>query len=212
MKNAVSEEFQLYGTGFTKATFAIDNPTPTHKDFNNFGLTFLIAWDVSGDGEELIGGSHVVTDPVFGKAVVIKDSKGGVVIIGDYRVIVHANLAVLKGHRMIVSAYCSQGVVDCCRRKKEKTKNDQLNKGKDKEDNDEVQEEDVKREKRNIVEAYREVTSEDIGKWSVKKCKLQCKAWNLQSMRGSSKELKNKLRRKLRDWGEKQEEVPKSVN
>ena len=85
MKNAVSDEFQLYGTGFTKVTFAIDNPTPTHKDFNNFGLTFLIAWDVSGEGEELIGGSHVVTDPVFGKAVVIKDSKGGVVIIGDYR-------------------------------------------------------------------------------------------------------------------------------
>ena len=101
---------------------------------------------------------------------------------------------------MIVSAYCSQGVVDCCKRKKEKTKNDELNKGKDKEDDDEVQEEDVKREKRNIVEAYHEVTSEDIGKWSVKKCKLQCKEWNLQSMRGSSKELKNKLRRKLRDW------------
>ena len=105
---------------------------------------------------------------------------------------------------MIVSAYCSQGVVDCCKRKKDKDK--------DNENDDEVQEEDKKREKRkrNIGEAYREVTSKDIGKWKKPKCRLQCKEWNLRSCEGTVSELKAKLRASLRKWQE--ENVPKSVN
>ncbi|GMH58481.1 hypothetical protein TrRE_jg5591 [Triparma retinervis] len=85
MMNAVPQCYRLGDTGFTKSTFAIDNPTPTHKDWNNFGLTFLVAYDVSGEGKEVRGGCHVISNPDFGKAVVIKDCRGGVVIIGDYR-------------------------------------------------------------------------------------------------------------------------------
>ena len=99
---------------------------------------------------------------------------------------------------MIVSAYCSQGVVDCCQRNKDKVK----------EDDDEVQEEDKKRKKLNIVEAYDEVTNEDIGNWKKPKCKLQCKAWGLRSAEGTVKELKKKLRVSRK----RQENVPKSVN
>jgi hypothetical protein len=109
---------------------------------------------------------------------------------------------VLKGHRMIVSAYCSQGVVDCCKRKKDK----------DNENDNEVQEEDKKRKKRNIGEAYREVTREDIGKWKKPKCRLQCKEWNLRSCGGTVSELQAKLRESLRKWQKKQENVRKSVN
>ena len=79
----------------------------------NFGLTFLIAFDVNGN---LVpgSGSHVLCSADGGVAVQVSDSVDGVVFVGDYRRVLHSNRAVTTsdGERLIVTAYCSQTLVD----------------------------------------------------------------------------------------------------
>eukprot|EP00965_Chrysotila_dentata_P041899 1390166-Pleurochrysis_carterae.AAC.4 len=64
----VRAEHSLKGTGFTKATIALNNPTPVHNDHGNIGQTFLMCHDVSAGKESLSGGAHVLVDAEFAKA------------------------------------------------------------------------------------------------------------------------------------------------
>ena len=78
-----------------------------HFDDNNFGLTFLIAFDVSGLRPG--SGSHILCDSEFNVAVQVRDAAGGVVTRGDYRRVLHSNRAVeAGGERLTLTAYCSQ--------------------------------------------------------------------------------------------------------
>eukprot|EP00965_Chrysotila_dentata_P171617 5663489-Pleurochrysis_carterae.AAC.1 len=57
----VPASYRLEGTGFTKVTVALNNPSPVHTDYANLGQTFLISFDVSAAdscGVGVSGGSH----------------------------------------------------------------------------------------------------------------------------------------------------------
>ena len=117
MLDAVPPRYCLAGTGFTKVTLALNNPTPLHYDDNNFGVTFLEAFDVNGDLASGRG-THVLVDRDFGAAVQVRDrALTGVVTLGDYRRVLHANRAVGEGEgeRFIMTAYCSMTLVDLVR-------------------------------------------------------------------------------------------------
>ena len=89
----------------------LNNPTPLHFDDNNFGCTVL--WSVELDEEgSLVGGSHVICGMDGLECVVVRDSPAGVVYVGDYRRVLHANAATRGGRRLIVTAYCSESLVD----------------------------------------------------------------------------------------------------
>ena len=109
MLKAVPEEYRLEGTGFTKVTAALNNPCPLHFDHQNFGVTFLVCIDLDGG---LQGGSHVITSLDYSSAVVVSTSSEGVWILGDYRRVLHANAATRAGRRFVLTAYCSQALVD----------------------------------------------------------------------------------------------------
>ena len=81
---------------------------------NNHGLTFLACWDVGDDASPLEGGSHCILDLDWRHAVVIKDSGPGVTLVGDYRRVLHSNLATRArcGRRLIVTAYTAQSLVN----------------------------------------------------------------------------------------------------
>ena len=87
--------------------------TPLHFDDNNFGLTFLISFDLN-DNLEPGSGSHVLCSTDGAVAMQVHDSAHGVVCLGDYRRVLHSNRAVTTsgGERLIVTAYCSQTLVD----------------------------------------------------------------------------------------------------
>ena len=104
MLDAVPPTYRLEGTGFTKVTIAINNPTPLHFDDNNEGLTFLFSIDVDGG---LVGGSHIICGLDDEAAVLVHDSPVGVITIGDYRRVLHSNFATRCGRRFILTAYCS---------------------------------------------------------------------------------------------------------
>ena len=88
--------------------------TPLHFDDNNFGLTFLIAFDLRRSSPLKPGsGSHVLCSSDYTVGVQVRDSAGGVVTLGDYRRALHANRAVEEGsERLIVTAYCSRTLVE----------------------------------------------------------------------------------------------------
>ena len=109
MLAATPEAYRLEGTGFTKVTLAINNPTPLHFDDNNFGITILVCVDLDGD---LDGGSHLICDFNFEAAVLVHTDSVGIWLVGDYRRILHANAATKKGRRFIFTAYCSKSLVD----------------------------------------------------------------------------------------------------
>ena len=46
MEDKVPRKYWLSRTPFTKVTVAINNPTTVHFDDNNYGLTFLISFEV----------------------------------------------------------------------------------------------------------------------------------------------------------------------
>jgi hypothetical protein len=108
MLAAVPERYRLNGTAFTKVTLAINNPTPLHFDNKNFGVTFLICFDLDGG---LVGGSHLICGMDLEAAVVVQDHGSGVVIVGDYRRVLHTNEATRAGRRFIMTAYCSASLV-----------------------------------------------------------------------------------------------------
>ena len=87
-----------------------------HAYDNNFGVTFLMAFDLN-DNLEVGSGSHVLVDGEFGAAVQVRDLATGVVTLGDYRRVLHANRAVEggEGERFIMTAYCSRTLVDLVR-------------------------------------------------------------------------------------------------
>lgn len=108
----VPVQYRLCGTAFTKVTVAVNNPTPLHVDYNNVGITALICFDVSdGSTGSLVGGSHVIIDTDFRHAIIIKDTRAGVMILGDYKRILHGNFATQHGRRFIVSAYTSRSLL-----------------------------------------------------------------------------------------------------
>ena len=84
MLERVPVEYRLAGTAFTKVTLALNNPTPVHRDDNNFGLTFLICFELDEAGS-LVGGSHVIYSEGYERAVLVSDCPEGVVLLGDYR-------------------------------------------------------------------------------------------------------------------------------
>mmetsp|Transcript_3291 Transcript_3291/g.9370 ORF Transcript_3291/g.9370 Transcript_3291/m.9370 type:complete len:216 (+) Transcript_3291:183-830(+) len=97
-----------------KVTVAINNPTPLHFDDNNACLTMLAAFDVSrpDDKAPLEGGEHVIFNLSLDDAIIVKQEGKGVLILGDYRRVLHANLAVHSGRRFIITAYTPQRVLD----------------------------------------------------------------------------------------------------
>eukprot|EP00965_Chrysotila_dentata_P115990 3834072-Pleurochrysis_carterae.AAC.1 len=99
-------DYRLLGTGFTKVTVALNNPTPVHTDGGNFGVTALVSFDMSGEGLKLRGGSHAFFGPGMAKAFVVQDQAEGVVCVGHYSRIRHCNMATICGRRFIVAAYC----------------------------------------------------------------------------------------------------------
>lgn len=103
---AVAPRYRLEGTGFTKVTVSLNNPTPVHTDYGNIGLTFLMAHDVSdADEPPLQGGSHIMLDPDMRAVIVVEDHADGVFLIGDYANVLHANLASTSGRRFVVTCY-----------------------------------------------------------------------------------------------------------
>eukprot|EP00965_Chrysotila_dentata_P178466 5894103-Pleurochrysis_carterae.AAC.1 len=61
MLAASHRKTRLAGTGFTKVTAALNNPTPLHVDEHTIGVTVLAAFDVSSVGKvSLAGASHIV--------------------------------------------------------------------------------------------------------------------------------------------------------
>ena len=113
MLAALPRRYRLEGTGFSKCTVALNNPTPLHYDDQNFGLTFLIAFDVGASPLAPGSGSHVLCGMDMQVAVQVRDRATGVVTLGDYRRVLHANRAVHgNGERLIVTAYCSQALVN----------------------------------------------------------------------------------------------------
>ena len=96
-----------------KVTVALDNPTPLHFDDLNFGLTALTTWTLNGARKGLSGGSHVMVDQEFEKALIVLDSeKDSLTILGDYRRILHCNAASTEGaRRLIMTSYCSHAIV-----------------------------------------------------------------------------------------------------
>ena len=112
MIDQVPVQYRLCGTAFTKVTVALNNPTPLHVDYNNVGVTALMCFDVSdGSVDELMGGSHVIIGANFKQAIIIKDTRAGTMILGDYKRILHGNLATQQGRRFIVTAYTSRSLV-----------------------------------------------------------------------------------------------------
>eukprot|EP00965_Chrysotila_dentata_P180978 5973886-Pleurochrysis_carterae.AAC.1 len=103
--NRIHKRHRLAGTGFTKITIALNNPTPIHTDHENIGLIALLYFDVSLEGEELIGGSHTINSPALSQAVVVRDSKDDTFLCGSYQSTLHGNLASLSGRRFNISAY-----------------------------------------------------------------------------------------------------------
>ena len=100
--------FGLEGTGFTKITLAINNPTNVHCD-PNWGITALLVVPVPG--ETLVWGSHVLFSDDLSSAVVVRDTPLGLLILGDYSRSLHANMMVVRGARFIVNMYCSSELV-----------------------------------------------------------------------------------------------------
>ena len=78
---------------------------------DNFGLTFLMCFELDEAGS-LTGGSHAIFSLDYGQAVVVRDCGDGVVLLGDYRRVLHANAATQSGRRLIVTAYCGRSIVD----------------------------------------------------------------------------------------------------
>eukprot|EP00965_Chrysotila_dentata_P177302 5855369-Pleurochrysis_carterae.AAC.2 len=93
----VPSKYTLDGTGFTKVTVALNIPTPVYNDYGNIGQTFLMCHDVSGGGEKLSGGAHVLLDAQLATAYVLQDRPEGVFVIGPYNSVMHCNLATLAG-------------------------------------------------------------------------------------------------------------------
>lgn len=94
-----------------QVTVALNNPTPVHFDDNNFGLTFLICFELDESGS-LGGGSHTIYALDQSRCLIVRDCAEGVVLLGDYRRVLHANAATSKGRRLIVTAYCAKPIVD----------------------------------------------------------------------------------------------------
>ena len=71
----------------------------------------MICFDLNDDGS-LTGGSHTIFSLDYGRAIVVQDCGEGVVLLGDYRRVLHANSATRAGRRLIVTAYVGQSLVD----------------------------------------------------------------------------------------------------
>ena len=71
----------------------------------------MICFELDDDGS-LKGGSHTIFSQDYSCAVVVRDCGEGVVLLGDYRRVLHANSATRSGHRLIVTAYVGQSLVD----------------------------------------------------------------------------------------------------
>jgi hypothetical protein len=111
MRRRVPQEYWLAGTPFTKITVAINNATPVHYDQKNFGLTFLACFDLD-EQNRVVGGSHCLFCLDNKRAIVVTDTKDGVYMVGDYRRVLHSNLASRSGRRLIVTCYTSKTLVD----------------------------------------------------------------------------------------------------
>eukprot|EP00965_Chrysotila_dentata_P248248 6208233-Pleurochrysis_carterae.AAC.4 len=86
---------------FTKATVAVNNPTPLYVDGNNIGLTVVCGFDVTSALADwaLLCVSHVIFDADSTFAVVVADSEAGVSIIRPYGWVLLCDLATLSGSR-----------------------------------------------------------------------------------------------------------------
>ena len=95
MIDAFPKEFWLENTGFTKLTFAINNPTPLQYDNNNFGRTHLVMYNVNENLHASYDRNdhHVLGGHDFMGCMLINKDHGETVIIGDYRRILHGNWA-----------------------------------------------------------------------------------------------------------------------
>eukprot|EP00965_Chrysotila_dentata_P079873 2634253-Pleurochrysis_carterae.AAC.1 len=114
MPEETSAQVQLAGTGITKVTVAVNNPTSIYVDEKNIGFTVVCGFVVTSASADRVlqGGSHVILDAAFRFAAVVSDSKDGVCIIGPYARVLHCNLATLHCSRLVFAAYASLDVRD----------------------------------------------------------------------------------------------------
>lgn len=105
MLRAVPEKYRVEGTGFTKVTMALKNPTQVHHDQGNFGITVIFELCCGG----IEWGDHVIVDD---KNAFLFRPRTHTLFIGPYTHLRHANLAVSKGGRWICTAYCGNDVVN----------------------------------------------------------------------------------------------------
>ena len=100
--------YGLFETGFNKVTVGWNTPTTLHYDDKNDGITALLI--VSSAGME--GGDHVLFSNNLLTAVMVEHLDGvGMLIIGDYKRVLHGNLSTIVGDRLVVNAYSSARVV-----------------------------------------------------------------------------------------------------
>ena len=100
--------YGLFGTGFNKVTVGWNTPTLLHYDNKNEGITALLIIGMN----ELSGGSHVLFGNDLHAAVVVEHVPDvGILIIGDYKRVLHGNLSTIAGDRLVVNAYSSVRMV-----------------------------------------------------------------------------------------------------
>jgi len=109
----VDPEFRIGGTGFTKITMALNNPTPVHHDRGNVGITAVL--ELCSDDIEW--GDHAFMDD---DTVYAFKPRSGTLFLGPYKQLRHGNMATAKGGRWICTAYTSKDVVAWCEMQRKK--------------------------------------------------------------------------------------------
>ena len=102
--------------GYSNCTTAINMATHVHYDLSQI-LTATLSVDVSAlamllNREELLGGHHIVTDASNKASVVFLEGAWGQLLLGPYQGILHGNMAVLRGQRLLITFYCKTTILD----------------------------------------------------------------------------------------------------
>lgn len=93
----------------TKVTVQLNCTVPVHVDKENFGLTWAVIVSLQMRGEKFRGGGHALISNEHdekGAALIIRDSRWGILVVGDYARVMHASLSVRAGRRLVITGYC----------------------------------------------------------------------------------------------------------
>ena len=62
--------------------------------------------------EELLGGHPILTDASNDTSVVFLEGTWGQLLLGPYHGILHGNMAVLRGQRLLITFYCKTTILE----------------------------------------------------------------------------------------------------